>query len=255
LQDFEIIVVDDGSTDNTRDVIAPYLDQGRIFYYYQQNRGVGNARNFGVRQSNGKFVVFLDSDDEALTHWLERFHEASGSGFDVVCCGVYAVSGTKKVLKLPVKGKHILPNTERLFLAGSYCVRKDLFEKIGGFDEMMWYGENAELSYRLLRSDIKIASVHHALLLYNQSFSEGSKNLKNKILGNLHSLRKHLDYLRQFPELLSKQYYIIARDCVLQNQKERARLFFYLSWKSNPFFFKALIKYMDLSWNRRFIAR
>jgi len=64
--DYEIIVVDDGSTDNTREALKPYL--GRIHYIYQSNKGVSAARNRGMRDAKGEWISFLDSDDI----WLPR---------------------------------------------------------------------------------------------------------------------------------------------------------------------------------------
>ena len=68
-QDYEIIVVDDGSTDGTRDVLEPYRD--RIRYMYQDNKGVSAARNTGIQESRGEWIAFLDSDDEWLPNKLE----------------------------------------------------------------------------------------------------------------------------------------------------------------------------------------
>lgn len=68
-QDCEIVVVDDGSTDGTRDVLEPYRD--RIRYLYQDNNGVSSARNAGIEEAKGKWIAFLDSDDEWLPDKLE----------------------------------------------------------------------------------------------------------------------------------------------------------------------------------------
>ena len=67
-RDFEIIVVDDGSTDNTKEVLKPYTD--RIKYLYQENTGVSAARNAGIRAAGGQWIAFLDSDDEWLPEKL-----------------------------------------------------------------------------------------------------------------------------------------------------------------------------------------
>ncbi len=67
--DCEVIVMDDGSTDNTNQVVATYRD--RVRYFYQENRGVGSARNTGIRYAQGDYVVFLDADDVLLPDKLE----------------------------------------------------------------------------------------------------------------------------------------------------------------------------------------
>ncbi len=67
-KDYEIIVVDDGSTDNTKNVLEPYL--GRINYMYQENAGVSAARNTGIKSAKGQWIAFLDSDDEWLPEKL-----------------------------------------------------------------------------------------------------------------------------------------------------------------------------------------
>jgi glycosyltransferase involved in cell wall biosynthesis len=70
-QDFEIVVVDDGSTDNTKDVVDSFQDP-RIKYIYQENRGVAAARNTGISASIGEYIAFLDSDDVLLKNALEK---------------------------------------------------------------------------------------------------------------------------------------------------------------------------------------
>ncbi|MEM4724269.1 MAG: glycosyltransferase family A protein, partial [Candidatus Hadarchaeum sp.] len=69
--DWEAIIVDDGSTDNTREVAAQFTDS-RVRYIYQDNRGLAAARNTGIRAAQGEYLAFLDADDE----WEPTFLEA-----------------------------------------------------------------------------------------------------------------------------------------------------------------------------------
>ncbi|HLF46080.1 MAG TPA: glycosyltransferase family 2 protein, partial [Chitinophagaceae bacterium] len=69
---FEIIIVDDGSTDDTKQVIENHFGKdARVIYFYKQNEERGAARNFGLKQAKGDYAVFLDSDDLMLSPYLE----------------------------------------------------------------------------------------------------------------------------------------------------------------------------------------
>lgn len=83
-QDHEIIVVDDGSTDNTKDVLARY--EGRIRYIYQANSGVSAARNAGIRHAQGEWLAFLDSDDIWLPDYLACQMEQINRNTAAVMC-------------------------------------------------------------------------------------------------------------------------------------------------------------------------
>ena len=69
-ESFEIVIIDDGSVDHTREALGPY--EGRIRYFYQENQGMARARNRGIREARGEFVALLDSDDLWEARYLEE---------------------------------------------------------------------------------------------------------------------------------------------------------------------------------------
>ncbi len=71
-KDYEIIIVDDGSTDNTIEILEEYRDKADIRYFYQENKGPAAARNLGVKKSTGKYISFLDADDVYVPEKLEE---------------------------------------------------------------------------------------------------------------------------------------------------------------------------------------
>src|SRR6056297_2743784 len=139
-RDFEIIVIDDGSTDNTRTVLEPYQDQ--IKYFYQENRGVTEARNKGIKESYGEFIAFLDSDD----YWLPEKLEMQMNYFKnhpevaMVYTRHWKEIDTGKNKIMPKKNKLVEGYIYKYLLFSSYIwmgavmVRKDSLFNVGLLD-------------------------------------------------------------------------------------------------------------------------
>jgi glycosyltransferase involved in cell wall biosynthesis len=72
-KDWELLIVDDGSADNTKEVVEKFAKKDpRIKYFYEENKGQGAARNLGIKNAQGEYIAFLDSDDEWLSEKLEK---------------------------------------------------------------------------------------------------------------------------------------------------------------------------------------
>ena len=107
--DFELIIVDDGSTDNTKDIIEAYKDS-RIKYVYQENSGACAARNNGVLLAKGEYIAFHDSDDTWLPDKLEKQIQAiNETGADIVSCQMitHDENGKKKLIP-ELKASHFM---------------------------------------------------------------------------------------------------------------------------------------------------
>lgn len=164
-QDFEVIVIDDGSTDDGGAVVQACGDP-RVRLIRQTNRGPGAARNHGIRLSTAPYLTFLDADDEWRPGFLER---AVGALSEPDRCPVFVTNyflgeGTETYLEhhrnLPLRGHCALPTDAPpetvkacvdLFAQGAAVVRREVMDHLGGYHEGgCTYGEDAYLWLRVL---------------------------------------------------------------------------------------------------------
>lgn len=229
-RDFEILVVDDGSTDGTEEVLRPYAD--RIRYMRQDNRGAAAARNLGVRCARGSYIAFMDSDDLAAPHHLERLYEflARHSGYAMaVGNGAYlegkfhdrsTVIPPRKAKKLVEKGVSVrdLFDGRVIRLQGTMS-RKAALEEIGLLDEWFRLSYDLDLALRLAKK-YPIGFVNEIVYLYRKHGGNISSDDELRSRENLRALEKlRADYpealdligRRAFFRLVAHRYYRLAK--------------------------------------------
>lgn len=167
-QNVETIVVDDGSTDDTKAVLIPYLD--RVTYIHQENRGVSAARNLGVHHAKGQLIAFLDADDiwmpnklEKQVEFLQKRPEVSlvfgdAEIFDVSGIIVRSFISEKRIAsdladsEIVMTESFLLLIRENFIVTSTVAVRRSCLEKVGGFDESLRSVEDRDLWLRIGRT-------------------------------------------------------------------------------------------------------
>lgn len=181
-QDFEIIVIDDGSTDMIEEVLIPFKD--KIKFLRQKNLGVAVARNHGIKNSSGEIIAFLDADDiwfpDKLALQMALFNKNPNLG--VVFGNVYFWSLGKFHGKTyfdffpPHRGQILLPLFANDFIPLlSILVRRKTLEQVGLFDENVRYVEDYELLLRIAL-DWDFDYIEKPLGAYRISSQQVSKN-------------------------------------------------------------------------------
>lgn len=161
-QDFEVVVVDDGSTDGSIDIVHKFLDE-RIRVVSKSNGGVSSARNVGIKEAKYNYIALLDSDDYWESNYLEEqarmitdFPQAAmwGMGWGYIekegCKTMQAHYTDTPNLRGYVDNHWNKTKKSNIFCSSSVVIRKDVFEKVGYFDERMAYSEDLDMWWRII---------------------------------------------------------------------------------------------------------
>lgn len=200
--DWEIVIVDDGSTDNTQAVVESYRPKllGKLQHIHQPNRGVSAARNAGMQAARGEFIALLDADDVWLANRLESSVAvlAADSGTGLVHARVAridaqgSVTGQLKVEPKYLSGKiarHIYTRHAHL-ICTTVTFRKGVLDTSGWFDETMHTTEDRDLWFRIAMC-CKVAYINQVLAHYRVSPSSTTSNLDRLLNGQLYFIAKH----------------------------------------------------------------
>lgn len=195
-QNFEIVVVDDASTDNTRSLVKNIADTRIHYQLHKENQGAAAARNTGIQHAKGEWLAFLDSDDEWTSQKLERqlvFIKQQSTETFVTCTGyILNLLDDGKKLTRTLEHHHDI-NTSILegcdISPGStMLVKSSIFEKVGNFDENLKRLEDWDWLLRY-RNFGKIALLHEPLAIIHNKRGREGKALERSIPRFIHKYR------------------------------------------------------------------
>jgi len=244
--DLEILVVDDGSTDDTADRVAAY--GARVRTIRKINGGTGSARNRGIEEARGQYVAFLDGDDLWLPRKLESQMQAFQREPELIAaqCGAYCVDQALRVFET----RNCVPqkDTLREFLffgnlpafSSTLIARKEALQQAGGFALDLVILSDWDMACRLARIG-KLRSVPELLVLYRHYPKNQSRDVKIHVWSGVRSLRRFLNRNRRDPAIRALEqrawarfYAMVAGGCMRNHDWGRGLAWTCKAVKTSP---------------------
>jgi glycosyltransferase involved in cell wall biosynthesis len=215
---WELIIVDDGSNDNSKNIIKEYIDKdSRISSIKKNNSGVSDTRNIGLKNAKGDYIVFLDADDIWHNDNLEKkITFLASSNFDTVYSYCQMIDEHSKPLDTILKGNHNIKLEDFLSLKANYIsapsgivFKKDVLQKVGGFDVNLSNNADQDILIQTLANGYKIGLIPEVLWKY-----------------------------RIHPENMSKKIALFEKDSLYLFKKCKKQNLFYSFWFKQQCFSK-----------------
>lgn len=225
--EYEVILVDDGSTDGCGDLCDDFVRNKQNFYVlHKSNGGLSDARNYGVAYTRGQYVFYLDSDDYLAEGGIKEMVEVAKQGnCDVICGNFYyqysdyktlfdaeihdtiVYKGGEEALAALIEGKHY-QNFAWGKLIRRELAQKFLFPKGKLFEDTYWF-------HKILHSANSVAVVEKPVVHYLQRNDSISFDFKLKSLDILDGYAERLIFFEQnYPKLVNKQKWLMVNNCI-----------------------------------------
>lgn len=246
-KNIEIIVIDDGSTDQSVNALTPYLD--KISLITQKNQGACVARNRGLAEASGDFIKFLDADDYLADGILSsQAHKLRALDSQSIVFGDLIQKHPDRAITRSYKTFDNQRMIETLILTGvittSPLHRIELLKKIGGFDPRFKNGQEWNMHIRLAASGVKF--IYDAKLVYYQRFHDSEDRISNqkavidwdyqieKRFMTLESIKQLTPLTKSIKKAMAFNIWNVGRRALLQGDKTAARKCFSLSQTIEP---------------------
>lgn len=242
--DLEVIVIDDGSTDNTRAMVEIYAKEDpRIKYFFQENKGVVGAKNAGIKESHGDYIAFLDSDDIWMPEKLAKQVATLKADKDIglvysnarIITNEGAATG-KIYIKTHEKSIATDEYFQRMIIRdfiplSSIIVRREVFSTCGLIREDFHGSDDYEWLLRLLSNGVKFSYIDEVLMEYRLTHNSDSSDLHLRHKITLRILKIYAqklqnvspNYTRQLKKRYAQAYYGLGYANYEKNNLKEAR--------------------------------
>lgn len=238
---WELIIMDDGSTDNTEIAIQPFLTDKRIKYFKKPNTGQPDSQNKGVAHATGEFITFLDSDDEAYPNWLEVVSKLLKEDTGIAsAAAVKKLPNGTEISELPFDMKVYGKTMKVKFTCGSLFIRRSIFNAIGGYDITLKSTIQTDLGIRLLsylhNTNFKAEYTLEKLVQINIHSGPRIRTNWSKVCeGGMQFINKHYDFIYENDtKEIGNVYAVIAFSNFKLKKRKQAVQYSLKAIKYNP---------------------
>ena len=182
--DFEIVIIDDFSTDETKVQIEELNDERIKYFKNEKWLGISPSRNRGITKATGKYVFFTDGDCIVTKNWIEAgLKYLRNSNCVGVEGAIYYVSKDYK----PTFADHVMENRSGgNYMTGNIAYKKAIVEKVGGFDDRFTYLEDRDIAFRIMKHgkicfNPEMIVCHPQVIITPKRLIESASNIKNRV--------------------------------------------------------------------------